>query len=183
MPGQIVTGGCELALPVKEGCFTADAAQDVVRLTVWERHQGSGRIGAGFLRGLGLRKGALASTVAHDSHNLIVAGVSEADMLAAVREVQRLGGGLAAVADGEVLASLALPLGGLLSEQPLEEVQRQLGALHAAARSLGVKKEHDPFMTLAFLSLPVIPRWKLTDLGLVDVDLFQIVPVSLAAAE
>ena len=183
MPGQIVTGGCELALPVKEGCFTADAAQEVVRLTVWERHQGSGRIGSGFLRGLGLRKGALASTVAHDSHNLIVAGVSEADMLAAVREVQRLGGGLAAVADGEVLASLALPLGGLLSEQPLEEVQRQLGALHAAARSLGVKKEHDPFMTLAFLSLPVIPRWKITDLGLVDVDLFQIVPVSLAAAE
>ncbi len=183
VPGQIVTGDCELALPVKNGCFTADVAQDVVRLAVWERHQGSGRVGAGFLRGLGLCKGALASTVAHDSHNLIVAGVSEADMLVAVQEVQGLGGGLAVVADGVVLASLALPLGGLLSEQPLEEVQRQLEALHEAARSLGVKKEHDPFMTLAFLSLPVIPKLKLTDRGLVDVELFQLVPVSLATGE
>lgn len=183
VPGQIVTGGCELALPVKNGYFIADVAQDVARLAVWERHQGSGRVGTGFLRGLGLRKGALASTVAHDSHNLIIAGVSEADMLVAARAVQGLGGGLAVVADGEVLASLALPLGGLLSERPLEEVQRQLEVLHEAARLLGVKKEHDPFMTLAFLSLPVIPKLKLTDRGLVDVELFQLVPVSLVAGE
>jgi adenine deaminase len=126
------------------------------------------------VQGFGIKKGALASTVAHDAHNLVLVGVSEEDMLAAAHHLVKLGGGLAVVAEGKVLADLPLPVAGLLSPAPLEEVAQAHGHLREACRSLGGTLA-DPFMTLSFLSLEVIPALKLTDLGLVDVNRFQVV--------
>jgi adenine deaminase len=143
---------------------------------VVERHHKSGRLGLGMVQGFGLKKGALASTVAHDSHNLVIVGVNAADMLVAARHLVELGGGLAVVAEGQVLADLPLPVAGLLSLAPLEEVAQTHGRLRKAYQSLGGTLA-DPFMTLAFLSLEVIPALKLTDLGLVDVNRFEVVPL------
>jgi adenine deaminase len=125
---------------------------------------------------MGLRRGALASTVAHDSHNLIVVGTNDADMTAAARAVAGMGGGLVAVTDGQVRGQLPLPVAGLMSEEPLETVRRKMDGLLAAARDLG-SPLHNPFMTLSFLALPVIPALKLTDKGLVDVNKFDFVPL------
>ena len=179
IPGQLVTE--ELKLPVKivDGAFVAQPENDIIKLAVWERHRGSGRVGVGLLRGLGLRRGAIASTVAHDSHNLVVAGVNDSDMLLAVRQAERMQGGLVAVADGLVLGSLPLPLAGLMADREVEWVQEELAILQAVARDLGIRPEYDPFMTMAFLSLPVIPDLKLTDAGLVDVAAGKIVSVSV----
>jgi adenine deaminase len=141
---------------------------------VVERHHRSGRIGLGLVKGFGIKKGALASTVAHDSHNLVLIGVSEEDMIAAANHLVKLGGGLAVVSERQVLADLPLPVAGLLSPASLEEVAQAHGRLKDAYRSLGGILD-DPFMTLAFLSLEVIPALKLTDLGLVDVNRFQVV--------
>ena len=124
--------------------------------------------------GPGLRRGALASTVAHDSHNLIVVGTNDTDMTTAARAAAEMGGGLVAVAGGEVAGQLPLPVAGLMSEEPLEIVRRQMDGLLAAARDLG-SPLHNPFMTLSFLALPVIPALKLTDKGLVDVNKFDFV--------
>jgi len=154
------------------GEVVADVERDVLKLAVVERHLASGRVGVGFVRGLGLRRGALASTVAHDSHNIIVAGADDADMLAAVEAVCRMGGGLAAVAGAELLAAVPLPIAGLMSPQPLDAVARQLHALIGVAHDLGASVA-DPFMALSFLALPVIPALKLTDRGLVDVQRFK----------
>ena len=121
-----------------------------------------------------MRRGALASSVAHDSHNIVVVGASEPDMLQAVQHLVKLGGGMVVVADGQVIADLALPIGGLMSLLSLEQVAAAYGALQEAYRALEGKLA-DPFMALSFLALPVIPSLKLTDLGLVDVDRFQIV--------
>jgi adenine deaminase len=143
-------------------------------MAVVERHHGTGNIGLGLVQGFGLRCGALATSVAHDSHNIAVVGVSDGDMLAAVRAVAEMGGGLVALADGRVQARLPLPVAGLLSEARLEEVQEGLESCIAAARGLGCRLT-DPFMTLSFLCLPVIPELKLTDRGLVDVGEFRLV--------
>jgi adenine deaminase len=129
----------------------------------------------GLVRGLGLRRGALAGTVAHDSHNLITAGVSDADMLLAVRTLEKCGGGYVCVADGRVLELLPLPLAGLMSDDEPEKVAAGLDRLNAAARSLGCPADINPFMQLSFLSLPVIPRLRLSDKGLVDVQSFDFV--------
>jgi adenine deaminase len=126
--------------------------------------------------GLGLRAGALASSVAHDSHNIVVAGVRDEDMLAAVREIQHMGGGLVAVRDGRVMARLPLPVAGLLTEEPLSRAAERLEELTRAARRLGVRLPH-PFLTLSFVTLAVVPKLKLTDRGLVDVDAGRIVPL------
>ena len=128
------------------------------------------------MTGLGLKRGAIASSVAHDSHNIIVAGVSNSGMQAAVAAVVEMGGGLAAVGDGKVMASLPLPVAGLMSDQPVETVRQQLDRVIAAAKDLGAVLP-DPFMTLGFLALPVIPDLKLTDKGLVDVTRFEVVPL------
>ncbi len=132
----------------------------------------------GLLRGLGLRAGAIASSVAHDAHNLIAAGTCDADILAAVEEIRRMQGGLAIAVEGKIIGSLALPIAGLMSDQPIERIHQELEMLLEQARELGVRPEFDPFLTLAFLSLPVIPDLKLTDYGLVDVNTRTIVPVS-----
>ncbi|MGY4707443.1 adenine deaminase [Candidatus Bipolaricaulota sp. J31] len=174
LPGQVVTEELILEPKVSGGEVVADTERDILKLAVVERHRGTGNVGLGLVRGFGLKRGALASTVAHDSHNLIVVGANDADMHAAVAELVRLGGGQVAVVDGEVLAELPLPIAGLMSELPLEEVARRGRELIEAARELGCTLP-DPFMALSFLALPVIPVLKLTDLGLVDVGRFQVV--------
>lgn len=179
VPRQLVTAALELPVPVVRGEFVADAGQDIVKLVVWERHKGSGKTGVGLLQGLGLKRGAIASTIAHDSHNLVVAGASDAAIMLAVKAIEHIQGGLAIVDEKEILGMLPLPLAGLMTDRDIGEVWQQLADLHQIARSLGVKPDYDPFMTLAFLSLPVIPALKLTGEGLVDVTAFRHVPVSV----
>jgi adenine deaminase len=173
-PGQIVTESLLEEVKVNDGFAVADVDRDILKMAVLERHLASGNIGLGFVKGLGLKRGALASSVAHDSHNLVLVGTNDADMLVAAHEVERMRGGLAVAAEGRVLASLPLPIAGLMSESPYEEVDRGLQDLLSAAQELG-SPLHDPFMTLSFLSLPVIPALKLTDKGLVDVTQFKFV--------
>jgi|UniRef100_A0A7V6A151 adenine deaminase len=174
VPGQLLTEKLVLPSPLRDGRLGTDTARDLLKLAVVERHHGSGRLGLGLVKGFGIRKGALASTVAHDSHNLVLLGASEEDMIAAANHLMKLGGGLAVVAGGQVLADLPLPVAGLLSLASLEEVAQAHGRLKKAYRSLGGTLA-DPFMELSFLSLEVIPALKLTDLGLVDVNRFQVV--------
>jgi adenine deaminase len=156
------------------GEAVADVERDILKIAVIERHRGSGASGLGFIQGMGLRRGAIAGTVAHDHHNLVVIGADDQSMLRAVQRIAELGGGLV-VTDGEqVLAELALPVAGLMSDQPIAEVRRQYDALIHAARALG-SELHDPFMAMSFKALAVIPKLKLTDHGLVDVEQFQLV--------
>ena len=149
---------------------------DVVAVAVLERHHRTGRIGRGFATGFGLRRGALASTVAHDAHNIVVAGASSADMAVAVARLVELGGGQVAILDGSVVGEVALPLAGLMSDRPAGQVATQLGELaSAAADRLGVTVEA-PFMLLSFVALSVIPELRITDGGLFDVDASAFVP-------
>jgi adenine deaminase len=171
VPGQVVTEHLVLPAPYHSGELIADPARDIAKLAVIERHGGRGGIGLGLVRGLGLREGAIASTVAHDAHNVVVAGMNDVDMLFAARRLGETGGGVVVVADGEIRAELALPIAGLLSPLPIAEVAGRLDALDAAAQALGSRLEH-PLMTLSFLALSVIPALKLTDQGLVDVERF-----------
>ena len=173
---QVVTR-CEITdVTEKNGLAVANVAGDVIKMAVVDRYTGQARTGRGFVTGLGLKRGAIASSVAHDSHNIIVAGATDGDMRAAVASVVEMGGGFAATCDGKVLASLPLPIAGLMSDQPVETVRRQMDGMIAAAKDLGAVLS-DPFMTLGFLALPVIPDLKLTDRGLVDVTRFEMVPL------
>jgi adenine deaminase len=150
----------------------------MLKMAVIERHRATGNVGKGFIKHIGLKRGALASSVAHDHHNLVVVGVDDTSMMTAARAVAAMGGGQA-VADGErVLGQLALPIAGLMSEQPIEQVRREFDRLLYAAHELGTAL-HDPFMAMSFMALEVIPHLKLTDMGLVDVDSFQLVPLFL----
>ena len=176
--GQIVTRSLSLKPGVEEGLVVSDTGRDILKMAVVERHRGTGNIGKALVQGFGLARGALATSVAHDSHNIAVVGVSDDDMLAAVRAVQQMGGGLVAMAEGRARARLPLPVAGLMSEARLEEVQEGLEGCIAASRELGCRLT-DPFMTLSFLCLPVIPELKLTDRGLVDVGEFRLVPLFL----
>lgn len=175
MPGELVTNHLILALKPVDGAFVASPENDLVKLAVLERHRGDQTIALGLLKGLGLKRGAIASTVAHDSHQLIIAGVSDEDMALAAREIKRIGGGLVITENGGVTGSLPLPLGGILSDRSMEETSEVLAGLQKKVRDLGLAEGNDPFMTLAFMSLPVIPKLKLTEAGLVDVDKFEIV--------
>jgi adenine deaminase len=143
---------------------------------VVDRHSGSGNTGKGFVSGFGLKRGALASSVAHDSHNIIVVGTHDEDMKTAVQALITMGGGLAAVCDNRVYADLSLPIAGLMSFEPIQTINDQLDRLLNAAREFG-STLNDPFMTLSFLALPVIPELKITDKGLVDVTQFKVVPL------
>jgi adenine deaminase len=172
VPGQIVTDSLTAAPPARAGEALADPSQDLAKIAVVERHLGTGRVGLGFVRGFGLQRGAIASTVAHDAHNVVVVGMNDASMAAAVRRLANRGGGIVVVDGAEVLAELQLPVAGLLSDAPYEEVVEQSHALAAAARELGCTLDA-PFQHLAFLALSVIPSLKLTDRGLVDVDRFE----------
>jgi adenine deaminase len=176
VPEQIVTTQSVEDAKIENGFAVADPARDILKIAVIERHQNTGNVGLGFVRGLGLKRGAIGSSVAHDSHNIIVAGTNDDDMVTAARAIAAMQGGLVAVADGQVLARVPLPIAGLMSDEPLERVREELDELVEAAGDLG-SHLHGPFMALAFLALPVIPELKLTDRGLVDVNKFDFVPV------
>jgi adenine deaminase len=176
VPDQIVTRSTVAEARVEDGRAVSDPVRDLLKIAVIDRHSGTGRTAAAFVKGLGLKRGAIASSVAHDAHNIIVAGVGDRDMSAAVETIVKMAGGLAVVADGRLLEDLALPIAGLMSQAPLAEVAAGLDRLIAAAQSLGSPLK-DPFMTLSFMALPVIPALKLTDRGLVDVEKFKIVPL------
>jgi adenine deaminase len=182
IPGQIITRAVEFEPPQSEGVVVPDLEADVLKLTVVERHTGGGNVGLGLVKGFGLTQGALASSVAHDSHNVIAVGVTDGEMLRAIEEIRRMGGGLVAVRGEAILARVKLEIAGLMSRQPLEEVVRELKALKEGAAALGCRLE-EPFMALSFLALPVIPELKLTDMGLVDVAAFRIVPLFLEHQE
>ncbi|HEX7183043.1 MAG TPA: adenine deaminase [Thermoanaerobaculia bacterium] len=176
IPDQLVTESLILEARVSDGMAMADLERDLLKMAVVERHHGTGKTGLGFVRGIGLTRGAIAGTVAHDHHNLVVIGADDASMRTAARAVAEVSGGLA-VADGEtVLALLPLPIAGLMSDRPIEEVRDVMKTLLDAAHGLGAKLR-DPFMAMSFLALEVIPSLKLTDLGLVDVERFELVPL------
>jgi adenine deaminase len=177
VPGQIVTEHLVMSVPAVKGHYRADPEKDLCKLVVWGRYDDHSPPAAGFIWGLGLKRGAIASTVSHDSHNLVGAGVNDLDLLTCAQELERLGGGLALALDGQIIASLALPLGGLMSELSLAEVAASLDNLRMTGTELGITHDLDPFMTLALMSLPVIPSLKLTAKGLVDVQAFDYVPV------
>ena len=176
VPDQLVTKELIMTPKVEDGEVVADVENDVLKLAVVERHRGTGNVGLGFVKGLGLKRGAIAGSVGHDCHNLTVAGVDDVSMLTAVRAVKELGGGLVAAGGETVLGSIALPIGGLMSKYPVEAVHAEMEALLDAAEALG-SPLGDPFMHLGFLALEVIPKLKLTDKGLVDVDKFDFVPL------
>ena len=168
IPGQIVTRRVDERPSRSNGSIVADAGRDLLKLVVMERHHATGNVGVGLVKGFGLKRGALATSVAHDSHNIVVVGVDDGDIFAAIKEVERNQGGLAVAADGMAQASLPLPIAGLLSPEPLETVAAKIEELEGLARELGCSV-HSPFSVLSFLALPVIPELKLTDMGLVDV--------------
>jgi adenine deaminase len=174
VPGEIITRKKREKVKVTKGTVVPDTGRDILKLVVVERHKATGNIGLGLVMGFGLKRGALASSIAHDSHNIVAVGTTDEDILAAIREIERMQGGLAATASGRVLASLPLPVAGLLSEEPLEVVVDKLGKLERIAADLGTTLA-SPFSTLSFLALPVIPELRLTDLGLVDVNEFRLV--------
>ena len=176
VPDQVVTEHLVEPAKVVDGLAVTDPERGLLKLAVIERHKRTGRVGLGFVRGLGLQRGALAGSVGHDAHNLIVAGCDDTSMMAAARAVGDLGGGLVAAAGEKVLAAVPLPIAGLMSDRPVEAVRDQMERLVEAARGLG-SALHDPFMALGFLALEVIPALKLTDQGLVDVDKFDFVPL------
>jgi len=167
IPGQIVTKKVVEEAPVEDGRVIADPSRDILKMAVIERHHGTGSFSVALIRGFGLKRGAIADTVAHDSHNIIVVGTNDADMLAAAHEAARMGGGMAAVDNGQVLARLPLPIAGLMSDRPIGEVRDNLESLDRAAHEMGCTLEN-PFATLSFMALTPIPELKLTDQGLFD---------------
>jgi adenine deaminase len=176
VPGQIVTESLVEEPKVLNGRAIADPERDLLKIAVVERHLGTGRVGLGLVRGFGLERGALASTVAHDAHNAVVVGVKDDDMLRAVRRLTETGGGVVVIDGGIVRAELKLPVAGLLSDESLEDVIAASRACVEAAHALGCELP-SPFQTMAFLALSVIPKLKITDRGLVDVDRFELVPL------
>jgi len=172
IPGQIITERHVQPATIQKGLVVADTGRDLLKIAVIERHRRTGRMGKGLVAGFGLKKGALATTVAHDAHNIIVVGTNDRDMLVAVRTLEKMGGGYVAVADGKVAAALALPIAGLMSDQPARTVVVGLKKLLEKAHTWGCRLDN-PFITLSFLALPVIPELKITDQGLIDVNRFQ----------
>jgi len=173
--GKIITEHLHEDIVIEDGDKRPDPARDLIRIAVVERHGKNGNIATGFVRGFGLQRGAIASTVCHDHHNIAVVGANYADMALAANRLSDIEGGFVVAVGGEVLAECPLPVAGLMSLAPFEEVHAQLSALREAAKSLGVTLE-EPFLQLAFLALPVIPALKITDRGLVDVVKFEIIP-------
>jgi adenine deaminase len=174
IPGQVVTEDLRLEPTIVDGRVVSDSSRDLLKIAVVERHRGTGNVGLGLVRGLGLQCGAIASSVGHDSHNVLVVGAHDDDMRAALGALADMGGGQVVVAGGQVQAACPLPIAGLISDRPLEEVRDQVAALTQAAHALGCTLP-DPLMTMSFLALPVIPALKLTDKGLVDVNRFELV--------
>ena len=176
IPDQVVTESIVTEPAISDGFVIASSDRDLAKIAVVERHLATGRIGRGFVSGSGLQRGALASSVAHDAHNIVVVGMSDSDMAFAVQRLAEIGGGIVAVEDAKVLAECPLPIAGLLSDAPLADVIAQSRACNDAAHALGWTGA-TPFLTLSFLGLSVIPSLKITDRGLVDVDRFELVPL------
>ena len=173
IPDQIVTNKVIEEVAINNGTFVQSIERDHLKLAVIERHHQLHTIGLGIVKGFGLKKGAVATTIAHDSHNAIVLGTNDEDMIVAVQELQKMQGGLVVVNDGQIMASLALPVAGLMTQVPLEEAVQSLKTLHEAVHAIHPTLDFHLFLTLSFLSLPVIPTLKLTDSGLFDVTTFQ----------
>jgi len=171
-PGSIITGSSFARPAVADGRCVSDIARDIIKIFVIERHSGSGNIGKGFIRGLKLKRGAIGSTVSHDSHNMIIAGVDDASIFKAARRLNAMKGGYVITDGDEVLAELALPVAGLMSDRPVAEVLEALASFEEFFRKEGMPGA-SPLMTLSFMALPVIPSLKITDKGLVDVDSFE----------
>jgi adenine deaminase len=176
IPNQIVTKKLVKKILLKDGLAIPNIKEDILKIVIVERHRATGNIGIGFVQGFGLKNGAIGSSVAHDSHNLVIVGTNDQDILKTIKSLKTMGGGLVVVSEEKVLASLPLPIAGLMAEVSIHEVNHRLEALYKASKALGCKLS-DPFMTLSFLSLPVIPELKITDRGLVDVNQFKIVPL------
>lgn len=176
IPDQLITEHLIEDTPQLDGKVVADPTRDLLKIAVIERHMATGKMGKGLVHGFGLKRGAIASTVAHDHHNIVVVGVDDESMMTAAQAVAETGGGMAAVDGTQVLATLPLPIAGLMSDLPIEQVRDQMEEMLVAARTLG-SSLHDPFMAMSFQALPVIPTLKLTDHGLVDVEKFQLVPL------
>jgi adenine deaminase len=174
--GQIVTRALVAEPARRDGQALADPGRDLAKISVIERHRQTGRIGLGFVSGFGLQRGALASTHAHDAHNVVVVGVDDTDMASAVNRLAEIGGGQVAVAGGRVLAEVPCPIGGLMSDRSAEEVAAAVERMEAASRDLGARIAA-PFMTMSFMALSVIPELKITDRGLVDTVRFELVPL------
>lgn len=174
LPNKIITEALQATVPYRNGRRHADPDNDILKIVVVERHGFTRNIGKGFVKGFGIRSGALASSVGHDSHNICAVGSSDADMVVAINRLIEIGGGFVAVKDGAVVGELALPVAGLMSLKPFEAVEHELEALRASVKALGCPLA-EPFLQLAFLPLPVIPHLKITDMGLVDVDKFELV--------
>jgi len=168
VPGQIVTENLGRAQGV-------DAAQDIVKMVVCERHHNTGHVACCYVKGAGLKRGALATSIAHDSHNIIACGVSDEDILLAIHRLRELRGGMTVAENGRILAELPLPVAGLMTDRPLPEVDDALEACKRAASALGANPGIDPFMTMSFLSLPVIPSLRLTSKGVFDVERMKLI--------
>jgi adenine deaminase len=174
IPGQIITKKRIERVKTKDGIVIPDLQEDILKLVVVERHKASGNIGLGLVKGFGLKRGALASSIAHDSHNIVAVGTNDPDIFTAIKEIERLQGGLVICVDGKILAALPLPIAGLLSPEPLEAVVKKLEKLEKTAFGLG-HVPPAPFAILSFIALPVIPELRLTDRGLVDVLEFKLI--------
>jgi adenine deaminase len=174
IPGQIYTRCLKTSVRVEDGLVVSDVENDLIKVAVIERHRATGNIGLGLVKGFGLKRGAIGSSVSHDCHNLVVLGTNDRDMLAVSRKIVEMAGGLAIVSEGKILDSLAFPIAGLMSDKPINYVKEKLEDLERLAHSLGVKVAN-PFMVLSFLALEVIPELKITDRGLVDVGRFQLI--------
>jgi adenine deaminase len=178
VPAQLVTGVDVVAPAVEDGCVVADPARDLIKIAVVERHHASGRVGIGFATNVGLKRGAFASTVAHDAHNIVVLGVDDEDMAACAMRLAEIGGGIVIAEGGRVVEELPLPVAGLMSDRPLGEVHERLRSMEGRLREMGATMA-SPFMTLSFLALSVIPELKITDRGLVDVGRFELVSLGV----
>jgi adenine deaminase len=174
IPGQIVTKKRIERVKAKEGVISPNVEEDILKLVVVERHKASGNIGLGLVKGFGLKRGALASSIAHDSHNIVAVGTNDPDIFTAVKEIEKLQGGLVVCVDGKILAALPLPIAGLLSPEPLEAVAKKFEKVEKTALGLG-NIPPAPFALLSFIALPVIPELRLTDMGLVDVLEFKLI--------
>lgn len=177
-PNSLITTHLVEEVDTEEGCFRPSVEKDHMKIAVLERHHHTGCIGLGIVKGFGIQCGAIASTVAHDSHNLVVAGSNDRDMLTAIEALRDMEGGLVVASDGVVLAAIELPLAGLMSTGDYAEVLHHMEQLHQALSQIGASSEFNPFVTLSFLCLPVIPELKLTDMGLFDFSSFKHIPVS-----
>ena len=178
VPAQLVTGVDVVQPAVRDGCVVADPSRDLVKIAVVERHHASGRVGLGFATNVGLKRGAFASTVAHDAHNIVILGVDDRDMAACAMRLAEIGGGIVIAEGGRVVEELPLPVAGLMSDRPLGEVHERLRSMEERLKSMSATMA-SPFMTLSFLALSVIPELKITDRGLVDVGRFELVPLEV----